>query len=207
MFIPQVLIYDFDGVISDSVSIKTDAFLELYKHCESSIQTQVKEYHLANGGISRIEKFKYFQSNILGKVISESEIFELSSKFSFIVKNKVIESQYIRGAYEFIRRNSFRDQFICSGTPEEEILDICDKKGISSFFKNQYGSPKSKLEIIDIILSHTGRKTSECVFFGDSMTDYYAAKSRDIPFIGIRNSLTTFPQGTIVIDNFEELNF
>jgi beta-phosphoglucomutase-like phosphatase (HAD superfamily) len=27
---PKVLIYDFDGVICDSVGLKTDAFVELY---------------------------------------------------------------------------------------------------------------------------------------------------------------------------------
>ena len=49
----KILIYDFDGVICDSVGLKTDAFVELYNTENESIQKLVREYHLANGGISR----------------------------------------------------------------------------------------------------------------------------------------------------------
>ena len=52
----EVLIYDFDGVICDSVKIKTNAFIELYKNYSLKIQNQVKEYHILNSGISRFEK-------------------------------------------------------------------------------------------------------------------------------------------------------
>ena len=55
---PKVLIYDFDGVICDSVGLKTDAFVELYGAENESIQKLVREYHLANGGISRIGTLK-----------------------------------------------------------------------------------------------------------------------------------------------------
>ena len=51
----EVLIYDFDGVICDSVKIKTNAFIELYKNYSLKIQNQVKEYHILNSGISRFE--------------------------------------------------------------------------------------------------------------------------------------------------------
>ena len=49
----EILIFDFDGVICDSVNIKTQAFIELYKNYGSKIQEQVREYHLINSGISR----------------------------------------------------------------------------------------------------------------------------------------------------------
>lgn len=48
---PRVLIYDFDGVICDSVGLKTDAFVELYWNESERIQNLVREYHLANGVI------------------------------------------------------------------------------------------------------------------------------------------------------------
>ena len=57
----EVLIYDFDGVICDSVEIKTAAFKELYKNYDYKIQSQVMDYHIRNSGISRFEKFRYYQ--------------------------------------------------------------------------------------------------------------------------------------------------
>ena len=65
---PKILIYDFDGVICDSVGLKTDAFVELYSSENENIQKLVKVYHLTNGGISRFEKIKYFETVLLGKI-------------------------------------------------------------------------------------------------------------------------------------------
>ncbi len=201
----EVIIYDFDGVICDSVDVKTEAFVELYKSYGPEIQAQVKKYHLINGGISRFEKFRYFQSVLLNKKVSEDDIIELSDQFASLVKEKVIASEYIKGAYEFIKKNSFKKQFICTGTPETEILEISNRKGISSFFQQLYGSPKTKAEIINIILTQTKVNKDNCIFFGDAMTDYNAAQISEIPFIGIENPETTFPSGTTIIRDFEDL--
>jgi HAD superfamily hydrolase (TIGR01549 family) len=204
MFKPELIIYDFDGVICDSVNIKTEAFTELYKNYGAEIQSMVKEYHLQNGGISRLEKFRYFQSVLINKDVIEEEIFELANQFSLLVKEKVITSQYINGVLDFIKLNADKKQFICTGTPETEIIEIVERKEISIYFQNLYGSPKGKTEIIDLILSQTSIPNQNCVFFGDTMTDYIAAKLSNIPFIGIKNSHTIFPQGTTVITDFTD---
>jgi HAD superfamily hydrolase (TIGR01549 family) len=204
MINPEVIIYDFDGVICDSVNVKTEAFIALYKSYGPEIQAQVKEYHLLNGGISRFEKFRYFQSVLLNKKVSENDIIKLSDQFAALVKEKVIASEYIKGAYEFIKMNSFKKQFICTGTPEIEILEISERKGISSFFQQLYGSPKTKTEILEIILKQTNVNRDTCIFFGDAMTDYNAAQICKIPFIGIENSATIFPNGTTIIRDFED---
>jgi HAD superfamily hydrolase (TIGR01549 family) len=202
MLNPKVIIYDFDGVICDSVNVKTEAFVELYKNYGEEIQSQVREYHLLNGGISRFEKFRYFQSSLLKQEVSDHEINELGNQFAALVKEKVIASRYITGAYEFIKKNAFRKQFICTGTPEDEIIEISERKGISHFFQHLYGSPKIKTEIINIILTQTSINKEDCIFFGDAMTDYNAAKICNIPFIGIKSPGTTFPDGTIIINDF-----
>jgi len=201
----ELLIFDFDGVICDSVNIKTQAFIELYKNYGSKIQEQVREYHLLNSGISRFEKFKYFQSVLLKQEFIEKDINNLAKKFSKLVKEKVINSPYIDGALEFLTKNSSKRQFVCTGTPQVEIVEIAKKRGIFNLFENLYGSPKSKVEIINDILRQTNVKKNNCVFFGDAMTDYKASFKCNIPFIGIRNSETTFPKGTEIIENFNEI--
>tara|TARA_B100001175_G_C19505874_1_gene640835 strand:- start:2467 stop:3087 length:621 start_codon:yes stop_codon:yes gene_type:complete len=201
----ELLIFDFDGVICDSVNIKTQAFIELYKNYGSKIQDQVREYHLLNSGISRFEKFKYFQSVLLEQKFVEKDINILAKKFSNLVKEKVINSPYINGALEFLTKNSSKRQFVCTGTPQLEIVEIAKKRGIINLFENLYGSPKSKIEIIHDILRQTNVEKNNCVFFGDAMTDYNASFKCNIPFIGIRNSETNFPKGTVIIENFNEI--
>ncbi len=202
----KVLIYDFDGVICDSVGLKTDAFIELYSAEDESIQKLVREYHLANGGISRFEKIKYFETVLLGKVYSEEENIRLAQKFADLVKEKVITSPFIPGVKEFLEKHSTHTlQYICTGTPEFEIKEILSRRDIGRYFNGIFGAPKTKIEIISEILNITNIVPSECLYFGDSITDYQATVFYKIPFIGIENEHCEFPIGTNVIKDF--INF
>ena len=49
----KTIIFDFDGVILESMDVKTEAFKKLYQPFGSSISNKVVENHLANWGISR----------------------------------------------------------------------------------------------------------------------------------------------------------
>ena len=74
------IIFDFDGVILDSVSCKTDAFYELYLPYGKTIAEKVKNYHIKNNGTSRFEKFKYWHKEYFNEIISDKKITELSNK-------------------------------------------------------------------------------------------------------------------------------
>jgi len=57
------IIFDFDGVICESVDIKTGAFYEMYLPYGEMIAQKVKEHHIQNGGMSRYDKFEYLEKN------------------------------------------------------------------------------------------------------------------------------------------------
>jgi phosphoglycolate phosphatase-like HAD superfamily hydrolase len=203
---PKILIYDFDGVICDSVDVKTEAFVELYKEYNADIQASVRKYHLNNGGISRYEKIKYFQKELLGLPESEEMIKDLSFRFADLVKEKVINSTYINGARDFIEKHATDcAQYICTGTPEFEIIEIVERRGLTKFFSGVYGSPKSKPVIIRQILEETSATVMDCVFLGDAITDYNTAIECNVPFIGLKNTNTVFPKGTILINDFHDI--
>ena len=56
----DLIFWDFDGVIKESVSVKTDAYLELFRPYGSDVCKQVKNHHLANGGMSRFDKIPLY---------------------------------------------------------------------------------------------------------------------------------------------------
>lgn len=74
------IIFDFDGVILDSVPTKTEAYRKLFKEFPFDKVQQLVEYHMQNGGISRYIKVKYFFEEILSQSISEDEIKNSLSK-------------------------------------------------------------------------------------------------------------------------------
>ena len=76
----QPVYFDFDGIILDSVDVKTSAFSKKFEEYASEVQKQVIQYHLENGGVSRFEKFSQYYEKILNKPIDEVKIQKLAKQ-------------------------------------------------------------------------------------------------------------------------------
>lgn len=174
--------FDFDGVVLESGDIKTVAFVELYDGL--GIDEEVKKHHLENQGISRYDKFRWIAENLLGQNYTEDMGKELGKRFSALVKEKVIAAPFVPGFQELINHLSGNSCYcvIASGTPEIELIDIVEKRGLSQHFNEVHGSPKSKEAIVNDVVNRKGFDTSECLFFGDASTDYEAAMATELDF-------------------------
>ena len=200
------IIFDYDGVIAESVNVKTDAFAELYKSYGNNIVQKVIKHHEANGGVSRYEKFKIYHKKYLKENIDKCKVGELAKKFSNLVLQKVINSHYVLGVYDFISLNYKKYDFhISTGTPTDEIDIILKRKSIRKFFKEVYGSPEKKDLHIKKILEMYGYKKSEVVFIGDALSDRDAAKNNDIFFIGRYTTVEEIKKEKLLINDFTEL--
>ncbi len=186
----KAIILDFDGVILESVDIKTKAFKELFKEYPEHLDG-IAEYHLKNGGLSRYKKFSYIYSKILKKQPPEKKQLEkMGELFSKIVLQEMISCPYVHGALEFLDEYSKKTKmFIASGTPEDELRYITDKRGISHYFRGIYGTPKTKPEILSNILKENRIENEDAIFIGDSINDYEGAKIAGIPFIARINKI------------------
>tara|TARA_X000000368_G_C22904764_1_gene655776 strand:+ start:365 stop:991 length:627 start_codon:yes stop_codon:yes gene_type:complete len=182
------IIFDFDGVIAQSVKVKTDAFALIYKPYGKEIVNKVINHHIENGGVSRFEKIKFYHENFLKVPITVNEISKLADDFSKIVLKKVIASAYVPGAIEYIN-NCYKKYmlFISTGTPTNEIKKILKIRNINKYFTNVYGSPQNKSKHIDQIKIKYKLQSNELKFFGDSYSDLYAAKKARVNFILVRN--------------------
>ena len=143
---------------------------------------------------------------ILNIDLSSIEIDEMAKEFSDLVFEKVCNSNFIPGAEEFLKY-SYKHyiNFVCTGTHKDEILKILKIKNLIKFFKDVYGSPTSKENIISKILKKYNLNKSDVLFIGDAMTDYNAAKLSEIKFICIENNDTEFPNSTIIVKNLMEI--
>jgi len=205
------LVFDFDGVIADSVNIKGDAFSELYKIYGNDIAKKVVQHHLKHGGMSRYDKFRYYHNNFLKEDVSESEIQDLSDKFSNLVVKKVIDANEIFGAEEFLNLHCL-DNMLCtinSATPHDEIDFIVHKRGIKKYFAGIYGSPNSKTFNLQYILKFNKLSPSDALFFGDAHSDYQAAVDVGVTFVGVGKEimpvLEKSDKVTYYIDDFISL--
>jgi HAD superfamily hydrolase (TIGR01549 family) len=180
----KAVIFDFDGVLVESVDIKTKAFAKLFESEGADIVEKVVDYHLRNAGVSRFEKFRCIYKEILKKHLSENEFQNLCSRFSQLVADAVAEAPFVSGAREFLE-NYLRtyDFYIASATPLDELERIIEEKKISRYFKKIYGAPQKKADIVRTILSENDLKPQDVLCIGDAMSDYEAAKSNGVAFI------------------------
>ena len=178
------LIFDFDGVLAESVHIKTQAFYKLYVPYGKKVAEKVVKHHNANCGMSRFEKFPYYHKTFLNIDLSERDVENLSNNFSKLVIDAVVDADEVPGALWFLQKYLNESKYwIVSATPTDEINEIAEKRGISDFFKSIYGSPEEKSSIVKSIIKNNELKDYETVFFGDALSDYNAAKSNNIDFM------------------------
>lgn len=207
----KAIIFDFDGVIVDSVGLKSEAFSEIYSKYGSVIKNKVVRHHESNGGISRFEKFKYYHKKFLNKNITSNELEKISNQFSELVVKKVEKADYVEGVINFIQSTlSNKMMFISTATPTEEIKQILIKRNINFFFTKVYGSPEKKESHIKKIMKKYDFKSDELLFIGDSKNDLDASKKMNLDFILVKNEYNVTLQKNYIgktIKNFKNFDY
>lgn len=183
------IIFDFDGVILDSVPIKTEGFRKLFQNFSTNDINKLVLYHELNGGKSRYVKIKYFFNELLHKDISEQQILEYANKYSEITKEELTNPKYIsEDTLSFIRENYKKyEMHIASGADEKDLKYICEKLDLTKYFLSINGSPKIKGEIVKSILLDNNYDTNETVLIGDSVNDFDSAEDNGIDFFAYNN--------------------
>lgn len=182
----QAIIFDFDGVIAESGKIKTQAFAELYRPYGDEIVAQVVQFHTQNGGMSRYRKFRHFQEHFLHKPpLTEAEEKALDIRFSELVVEAVIAAEAVPGAIELIQQQAEKiPLFVASGTPENELKVIIERRGLKPYFKEVRGSPALKKTIVAEILAKYALKPDTVLVIGDAIADYEGATANNTAFLG-----------------------
>ncbi|MBE0497372.1 MAG: HAD family hydrolase [Campylobacterales bacterium] len=185
----KTILFDFDGVILDSMKIKGDGFMELFKEYPKEARKQLEAYHYANGGISRFEKIRYFFNHILSAEINDKSVDSLANAFAKIIKKRLNNKEnLIVETMGFIEENHLKyNLHIVSGAEHNELNNLCDTLSIRQYFKSIDGSPVKKDILIKNLLKKHQYKADETILIGDSINDWGAARANDVFFYGFNN--------------------
>lgn len=179
----KLVFWDFDGVIKESLDIKTQAFMKLFEAYGKDVVEQVRLHHQANGGMSRYKKFPLYL-RMAGIEPGENLVNKLCDDFSELVMENVINSEWVPGAENYVRLNPNRQTFVMvSGTPHEELEMIVDKLDLKRNFRSIFGAPVSKGDVIDMILKELFMEPSSALMIGDATADFDAALMNKVPFL------------------------
>lgn len=181
----RAVAFDFDGVIAESVAVKTQAFARLFEDEGPDVVSQVVAHHLAHGGISRVEKIRHAYREILRRPLSDGRLQLLTDRFRQLVFEGVVEAAWVPGALEAIRVLHARglSLYVVSGTPEDELREIVSLRALASYFTGVYGSPTTKDVLLSKVLGDR-LQPDELLFVGDAMTDFMGAQATRVRFVG-----------------------
>ena len=204
----EVVFWDFDGVIKDSVKVKSDAFEQIFLPFGKEIAKKIKIHHEINGGMSRFDKLPIYL-DWSGVVPSRQLVDEYAEKFSLLVKQKVIDSEWVDGILEYLQNNYKRQQFfLITATPQQEIEDILFQLKIESYFNEVLGSPIKKSNAIERLLRQYSISPENAVMVGDADSDYQAAQFNNIQFVLRRTDLNETLQQKLecqMVCNFQKI--
>jgi phosphoglycolate phosphatase-like HAD superfamily hydrolase len=185
----RVVFWDFDGVIKDSVEVKSNAFEQMFESFGDDVAKKVRSHHESNGGMSRFDKLPLYLK-WSGQSPSEAMIDEYSKRFSNLVKQKVIESEWVPGVLDYIQHSSKRQTFfLVTATPQPEIEEILRVLRIKRFFRKVIGAPTKKGDAIRMLLAECSVTWDQAMMVGDSSSDYEAASVNHITFVLRRTNL------------------
>ena len=78
------IVFDFDGVIKDSLEVKSSAFNQLFSIFGDDIARRVKEHHELNGGVSRSDKLPIYLE-WAGQPNSKKQVKEYENKLVYLM--------------------------------------------------------------------------------------------------------------------------
>lgn len=183
------ILFDFDGVIIDSMPTKTEGFRKIFSDFEPEAVQKILDYNNLNGGLSRYVKIRYFFEEILSSSIEENEVLRYADNFSKIVKKELTNKELlIAEVVDFLQRNHKNYRLhIVSGADEKELQYLCKELGVDQYFLSIHGSPTHKNDLVKQLLEQHKYDLSETILIGDSINDHEAAEVNKIGFYGYNN--------------------
>ena len=204
---PRAIVFDFDGVVIESVRAKGEAFRRLFAEWPDHLDP-IERFHYDNGGLSRYDKFTWIYRELLRAPLAAAEMAALDRRFGLLVADAVRTCPFVPGAREFIDRHAGMEPlFIASGTPEIELREIVADRGLARLFDGIYGAPREKAAMLAAIAAEIGAPPAELLFVGDGRQDYDAARQIGVPFVArvATGAPNRFPGSRMIVADLAEL--
>lgn len=179
----KLLFWDFDGVIKDSVEVKTHAFVKLFQTFGNEVAERVREHHEAHGGMSRFDKVPLYLQ-WAGEEPGLPRVSEFCDQFSQLVLQGVIDAPWVPGVERYLRTNPHQQTFVLvSATPQVELEQILHALDLTRCFADIFGAPTRKKDAICMALAARGFDSHDCLMIGDARADLEAAEANQVPFL------------------------
>ncbi len=183
----RCLVFDFDGTLVDSVSIKQEAFRRCFEEHPERLP-EILRYCFGNHHTPRWEKFRHVYEEILRLPYTPETEAVLHERFERQTTQQIVKAPALPGAEVFVRA-ACRRWFtaVLSSTPHEILVQILTQRHWLDDFQRVRGAPVDKAAWLRLLREEQGWGPAEMLFFGDTLEDLRAASSAGCTFVAVHN--------------------
>ncbi len=187
----RLVFWDFDGVIKESLDVKSTALQDLFAFSGADVATRVRAHHECHGGMSRYEKMPLYLQ-WAGLTPTAERVAEYSARFGDAVRQAVIDAAWVPGVESYLRKpRGSRTFVLVTATPLHEMAFIVDALKLGACFDEIWGAPTPKAEAVAQVLRARRVLPESCLMVGDSEADCAAARANAVPFVLRRTPYNT----------------
>ena len=92
----KVFVFDFDGVIVDSLPIRDEGFRYAFLPYGEKLAIEAKNYHVNNRGIFRLNKYKLIYKEIIGINANDDQLIATEKRFCEYVFEKLNQVELLK---------------------------------------------------------------------------------------------------------------
>ena len=185
----SAVLWDFDGVLLDSMAVRDAAFRHVLRDYPTDKVETLVAWHRLNGGLSRYVKFRRFRREIVPMPEDEAMVQAWASAFSDYCKKNLLDAN-LRIPTTHALLPHLADSVpmhIVSGSDGVELRALCAAHELTQFFKSIEGSPTPKNDLVAGIMQNYGYAPVHTWLIGDSQNDLEAARHNGLQFMGFGN--------------------
>lgn len=179
----KCFVFDFDGTIVDSNTLKKSLFFEILNNFDVDISLLEKEISIDGKSRNEIIRNMLFNYPEHNKV----EAIRQYSKKSREAISSLKPNNFFFQIIEYCINNSIY-LVLSSNTPENELIKIVKEMKIFKLFDEINGNPKSKTETLNKIIINNKFKSSEILVIGDGISDKESASENETDFHFVKNN-------------------
>ncbi|NOZ10112.1 MAG: HAD family hydrolase [Gammaproteobacteria bacterium] len=187
----DVVFFDFDGTLVDSVSAKRQAFFDLFPDTEDHtnvVQTVLESD--PDGSRYIVIPRMIEEMRQAGLVVPEDgNLDRLARQYARNAMDAVCLVPEMPGAKRLLESLHSRSValYLCSNTPHEAIVPLVKAKHWDGYFQDIVGYPTTKDDFVRRTIERNGVPVERAAYIGDGISDRKAAASSAIKFYYIEN--------------------
>lgn len=203
----RCVIFDFDGTIRQSVSIKHEAYYLAVRDIERGdeiFREIIREFPT----MTRYSGCELFAERARALGIATPSGKELAERYSRACEDAIAACPEVPGAGAFLDwlRPRCVDCFVVSGTPQVPLRETVRRIGLDDRFVDVLGDPTGKPQHYADILAQTGHAPETLLAIGDGDDDKAAALSVGGRFVRVKGGAGAIQAGEWAVDTLMEIS-